>query len=53
MVHIFALDKAEFWDDEEELKLMLSVQRLMKGNGTVVDFLNRYHENCAGKQDCD
>ena len=50
MVHIFSLDKAEFWDDEDELELMLSVQRLMRGKGTVVDFLNRYNENCARRQ---
>ena len=44
--HILSLEKVDNWDDEDEWELLQSVSRLMKGMGTVEDFLHHYNENC-------
>lgn len=43
--NIFALEKIEHWDNENEWKLLQSVSDLMKGKGFIESVFKHYERN--------
>lgn len=49
--HLLSLEKIDTWEDSLEWKVLQSASRLIKGEGTLEDFLCYYHENIDRRKD--
>jgi len=47
---ILSLEKIDHWDDELEWELLQAASRLVKGDGSLDDFLCSYHQNLNRKE---
>lgn len=49
--YLLSLEKVDTWEDSLEWKVLQSASRLIKGEGTLENFLCCYHENIDRRKD--